>query len=186
MKILLVGVVLLNSMSFASVNDIRGSRYEIKVSQKNERKSFMLCDKKIVPQQCKYLGKTEGYTSKELKEISKSELIEARIKTGAVATVGVAGAIVGFFSGVFVAASASGAVAASLSASDAILSIAVGSSVAGIGASPMLLDRLNPWHQYAQAEVLENLGLSNSEIVIQSDDEILEIADLMSEILDYN
>lgn len=187
LKFKMMSLVLLMShtLSFASLNDIRGTRYELKSIKKEDKFAFLLCDNKAVPQSCQYIGKIGGYSKSELEEISKSELIEARIKTGGVVVVASIGVIVGFFSAVATAAAYSGATAASLTASEVVTTIGVGSVITGVGASPMLLDKLNPWHQYAQAEVLSTEGLLTTKIFVKSDKEILEIANLMNEILEY-
>lgn len=178
-------VLVAGPVATATAHDIRGTRLEIRsIAQAGGKFAFLYCDKKSVPERCDYIGKIDGYTAEEIAEISRSELVEARFKTGGVVAVAAVGAIVGFFSGVAVAAAYSGATAATITVSEAAVSIGVGTTITRVGSSPMLLDKLNPWHQYDQAEVLQTPGLLTKKIYVKSDHEIQEIAQLMIEILE--
>jgi hypothetical protein len=180
MSTVLVLSQLFAAASFASPSDIKGSRYFIK-SEKTEsgNHAFLFCDSKKVPTSCEYIGRNAGYSSEELAEIQHSELIEARWKTGGVVVVGIIGVVVGGGFG-FVASGAIGSVTGAISAGQTV--VIAGSAVAG-GTATLWTDRLNPWHQFAQADVLDEEGLLTKKVVVKSDSEVLEIAQLLNEVL---
>ncbi len=162
----------------ASTKDIKGSRYSIKTSFKTNGKiSFRFCDNKKIPEICERIGRASGYSQSELNEIKHDELIEARWKTGGVVVFGLVGGYVGAVYGL-------GMVFATGVASD---SIAAGVMVYGTGAAvgtvPMWFDKLNPIHQFAQADVLDEEGLKSIKIYTKSNSDVLEIADLLEEVL---
>lgn len=182
-KILIMALNFVFLTQGAIADDLIGSRYSIKrIPKEYDKIAFKLCD--TVYGKCNYIGREHGYSAVELDTISQYELTEARVKVGGALLIGAVGFVAGYFT-FFVAADA-------LLAADIIGTGALAGEKAfmfgvfggaGGAATPLYLKKLNPFHQYDQANVLKTEGIFTNQVLVMNDEDILTTASLMQEIL---
>lgn len=183
MKTKLLNLILLAILFSKSVfaDDLIGNRYLIKrVLKPDDKIAFLFCDKQFVPQRCEYVGNTDGYSVSDLEELSHSELIEARWKTGGAVIIGLIGAFTGLAIGLLLPT------VTTYSASAAPLSVwlnAAGLTAAG-GGVPFYFNKINPIHQFNQANVLKSKGIYDDLVLKIEDEKIIDIVNLMKEVFE--
>lgn len=166
-------------------DDVIGKRFSIKrVKKPDDKIAFTLCDANYKPARCEYIGRNEGYTISDLDDISRSELIEARWKTGGAVVLGIVGAAVGLYAAAVLAptAAAGSTATASFMAGETTFFLALGTTTAG-AATPFYINKVNPIRQYKQSDILSRDGIYNSIVLNMSDDSVREISQLMEEVL---
>ncbi len=172
----------MNSMALRP-DDIISNNFYIAVDKINNRTQFQFCRKGLkTGNPCKFIGNPVGYTDAEINAIRTAELSEARWKTAGAAVIFVAGAAVAVGSG-------GSLIALSLTATTRaaeyyLLAHGVGAVATGeaIMFSFAFIDKMNPIHQYAQADALSD-DLVNDNNIIKADEEVLYLAQLLEEIL---
>lgn len=195
-------ILSVNTLTIASnnkVDDYVGFKSMILVEEKNNLKSFKYCEKNPDRQEtvyetkgnlttsykknlpgvgylCVIMGSKAWYSQNDLDKISKDESIEAHLKTLGVVVGASLFALSGYGAGVILG----------LAAGSSSASVVIGSTVAATGifsAFTFSEDKINPVIQYKQASVLKREGLQNSQKIELSDNDILEVKELLEQIL---
>lgn len=169
------------STSFA--DDLVGNKLSIIVSKNNQGMlHYELCDEDKMPK-CRQLGSKNYYSVTELKQIANNEKWEAYGKTGGLALVAILTGGAGAAVWGSIGAATAGTVASTSTAS--MVAVGAGTS-AGTVAVTGFVNKLNPLHQFDQADLLVGEyadGLMDKKDMKVSDEEIEDAATILDEIL---
>ena len=168
---------------------IRGAEYKGAVNARRFKHCGLNQKAEIIKDTCKVLGKRGLYPVSELKSIKFNEYVEATGKTltdGLVIAIGVISGASIVYHGATV-----GAALSTQPMVQAVNGLFGGVFALPFGAAPFFTGvymavgkKMNPVYQYKQASLLSD-DLIEDKLIKLSDKEILEVADMLDELLDY-